>query len=47
MIKMLFDSWTGHTVDNSIVDLEDGAYMVIVVDDGEEEKSPQKPSQCQ
>ena len=38
MIKLLFYSWRGHTVDNSIVDLEDDAYMVMVMDDEEEEK---------
>ena len=32
MIKLLFDSWRGHTVDNSIVDLDDDAYMVIVLE---------------
>ena len=30
-------------MDNSIVDLEDDVFMVMVMDDEEEERSPEKP----
>ena len=44
MVKLLFDSWRGHTVDSSIVDVDDDAYQVLVLENEEEEKSSEMPS---
>ena len=45
MIKLLFDSWRGHTLDNGIMDLEDDAYEVLVLSASEEEEEEEPPAQ--
>ena len=44
MVNLLFDSWRGHTLDNGIVDLEDDAYVVLVLSDSEEEEEEEPPA---
>ena len=44
MVNLLFDSWRGHTLDNGIVDLEDDAYVVLVLSDSEEEEEEESPA---
>jgi hypothetical protein len=45
MIKLLFDSWRGHTLDNGLMDLEDDAYEVLVLSASEEEEEEEPPAQ--
>jgi hypothetical protein len=45
MIKLLFDSWRGHTLDNGIMDLEDDAYEILVLSASEEEEEEEPPAQ--
>ena len=44
MINLLFDSWRGHTLDNGIMDLDDDAYVVLVLSESEEEEGEKSPA---
>ena len=44
MVNLLFDSWRGHTLDNGIMDLEDDAYVVLVLSESEEEEGEESPA---
>ena len=44
MVNLLFDSWRGHTLDNGIMDLEDDAYVVLVLSESEEEEGGESPA---